>query len=72
MAVQKSKKSRSRGGMRRSHDRVRVPVLSTDKQTGEIHIRHNMTATGFYRGKQIVPSKMIPEDQTEEDNKIAE
>jgi large subunit ribosomal protein L32 len=54
MAVQKSKKSRSRRGMRRSHDSLSLPTLSIDSQTGETHRRHHMTAEGFYKGKQII------------------
>ena len=54
MAVQKSKKSRSRRGMRRSHDSLSLPTLSIDSQTGETHRRHHMTAEGIYKGKQII------------------
>ena len=35
MAVQKSKKSRSRRGMRRSHDALTGVQLSVDETTGE-------------------------------------
>lgn len=54
MAVQKSKVSRSRRNMRRSHDSLSATVVSTDDTTGERHRRHNMTPDGFYRGKQVV------------------
>lgn len=54
MAVQKSKKSRSRRGMRRSHDALTGATLSVDSTTGETHRRHHVTADGFYRGKQAV------------------
>jgi len=54
MAVQKSKKTRSRRGMRRSHDSLTGPTLSTDSVTGETHYRHHITADGFYRGKKVV------------------
>lgn len=63
MAVQKSKKSRSRRGMRRSHDSIGGPTLSEDQTTGEIHRRHHMTADGFYRGRQILVSKAFVEDE---------
>lgn len=62
MAVQKSKKTRSRRGMRRSHDAIKLPTLSEDQTTGETHRRHHMTADGFYRGRQIVMPKDIFED----------
>ena len=54
MAVQKSRKTRSKRGMRRSHDSLPSPTISIDELTGEKHIRHNVTADGFYRGKKVV------------------
>jgi large subunit ribosomal protein L32 len=54
MAVQKSKKSRSRRGMRRSHDSLTAATLSVDPTTGEKHLRHHVTADGFYRGKKVI------------------
>ena len=54
MAVQKSKKTRSRRGMRRSHDALTGPTLSVDPTSGETHLRHNVTADGFYRGKKVI------------------
>jgi large subunit ribosomal protein L32 len=37
MAVQKSKKSTSRRGMRRSHDALTAETLSVDSTSGELH-----------------------------------
>ncbi len=54
MAVPKRRTTRSRRGMRRAHDSLSNPTLSTDKVTGEVHRRHHMTATGYYRGRQVV------------------
>jgi len=54
MAVQKSRKTPSRRGMRRSHDALSKPTLSTDPTTGEMHRRHHITPDGFYRGNQVV------------------
>ncbi|MAJ79714.1 MAG: 50S ribosomal protein L32 [Porticoccaceae bacterium] len=54
MAVQKSRKTRSKRGMRRSHDSLPSPTISIDELTGEKHLRHNVTADGFYRGKKVV------------------
>jgi len=53
MAVQQNKKSRSRRDMRRSHDALTAMTLSTEEATGEVHLRHNMTANGYYRGRKI-------------------
>ena len=57
MAVQKSKKTRSRRGMRRSHDSLTAKSLSTEPTTGEKHLRHHVSADGFYRGEQVVADK---------------
>ena len=65
MAVQKSKKTRSRRGMRRSHDSLKNPTLSTDPTTGELHRRHHVTADGFYRGNQVVQTPEELEDEDE-------
>jgi large subunit ribosomal protein L32 len=54
MAVQKSRKTRSRRGMRRSHDALSTASISTDQTSGEKHLRHNITADGFYRGRKVV------------------
>lgn len=60
MAVQKSKKSSSRRGMRRAHDALSGPALSIEPNTGEVHRRHHVSADGFYRGRKALDSK---EDQ---------
>ncbi|GHD29819.1 50S ribosomal protein L32 [Parahalioglobus pacificus] len=54
MAVQQNKKTRSRRGMRRSHDGLGGSTLSVDQTTGEKHRRHHVTADGFYRGNKVV------------------
>lgn len=54
MAVQKSKKSRSRRGMRRSHDAITTENLSVDPVSGEAHRRHHVTADGFYKGVKVI------------------
>jgi large subunit ribosomal protein L32 len=64
MAVQKSRKSPSKRGMRRMHDALTAKQLSTDPTTGEIHLRHHVTADGYYRGKKVIDirSKVVEED----------
>jgi large subunit ribosomal protein L32 len=59
VAVQKSRKSRARRGMRRSHDALVAPTLSKDIETGEMHLRHHITPKGFYRGKRVIPLKEV-------------
>ncbi|MBE8717726.1 50S ribosomal protein L32 [Cellvibrio polysaccharolyticus] len=54
MAVQQNKKSRSRRDMRRSHDALTGPTLSVDATSGEKHLRHHITADGFYRGRKVI------------------
>ncbi len=54
MAVQKSKKSTSRRGMRRSHDALTAETLSVDSNSGETHLRHHITADGYYKGRKVV------------------
>jgi ribosomal protein L32 len=54
MAVQQNKKSRARRGMRRAHDALSGPTLTTDAMTGEVHRRHHISPDGFYRGRQVV------------------
>ncbi|WP_136066790.1 50S ribosomal protein L32 [Modicisalibacter radicis] len=54
MAVQKNRKTRSKRGMRRSHDALSAPTLAQDKETGTTHRRHHIAPDGFYRGRKIV------------------
>jgi len=67
MAVQQSRKTPSRRGMRRSHDSLKAKALSTDPTTGEVHRRHHVTADGFYRGKQVIETNIVEEDDDDED-----
>ncbi|WP_343152426.1 50S ribosomal protein L32 [Buchnera aphidicola] len=57
MAVQKNKPSRSKRGMRRSHDSLKENTVSIDKISGEHHLRHNITKKGFYKGKKVIFQK---------------
>lgn len=54
MAVQQRRKTPSRRGMRRAHDALKGPTLSTDPTTGEVHRRHHVSPEGFYRGRKVV------------------
>ncbi|MDX1901933.1 MAG: 50S ribosomal protein L32 [Gammaproteobacteria bacterium] len=66
MAVQKSKKSRSTRGMRRSHNALSAPTLSVDSTTGEKHRRHHVSPEGYYRGRQVIETRAVVEDDAEE------
>ena len=57
MAVQKSRKTPSTRGMRRSHDALTGAQLATDPTSGETHRRHHVTKDGYYRGRQVIAQK---------------
>lgn len=57
MAVQQNRKTPSKRGMRRSHDALTPSTLSIEPTTGETHLRHHVSAEGYYRGRKVVPSK---------------
>ena len=65
MAVQKSRKTPSKRGMRRSHNTLKNPALSEDQETGEIHLRHHITADGYYRGKRVIKSTVEDIEEVE-------
>ncbi|MCH9704513.1 MAG: 50S ribosomal protein L32 [Proteobacteria bacterium] len=54
MAVQQNKKSPSRRDMRRSHQRLSAPTVTTDKTNGDRHLRHHIAPNGHYRGREII------------------
>jgi large subunit ribosomal protein L32 len=54
MAVQKSRKTPSRRGMRRSHDSLKNSALSVEQTTGETHLRHHVSPDGYYRGRKVI------------------
>ena len=63
MAVQKSRVTPSRRGQRRSHDALTAKQLATDPTTGETHLRHHVTADGYYRGKKVIQTKSTIVDE---------
>lgn len=63
MAVQKSRVTRSRRGMRRAHDGLSASTLSVEQGSGETHRRHHVSAEGFYRGKQVIKPKLVDDDE---------
>ncbi len=57
MAVQQNKKSPSKRGMHRAHDFLTNPALAVEASTGEVHLRHHISPTGFYRGRKVLKTK---------------
>ena len=62
MAVQQRRKTRSRRDMRRAHDSLTASALSIEPTTGETHRRHHISADGFYRGRQVVKTPELEDD----------
>ncbi|MCK5717971.1 MAG: 50S ribosomal protein L32 [Thiomargarita sp.] len=57
MAVQQNRKTRSKRGMRRSHDKLTAPTLSIEPTLGEEHFRHHISPSGYYRGRKVLATK---------------
>jgi len=57
MAVQQNKKSPSKRGMHRSHNALDVPGIAVEPTTGETHLRHHISPTGYYRGRKVLKTK---------------
>ncbi|MBE2294690.1 MAG: 50S ribosomal protein L32 [Phycisphaerales bacterium] len=64
MAVQKTRKSPSKRGMRRAHDALTAATLSTDRTSGEVHLRHHVTPNGYYRGRKVI-NESVGDDSEE-------
>jgi large subunit ribosomal protein L32 len=62
MAVQKSRKTPSKRGMRRAHDKLKTRTLSVEAETGETHLRHHVSPEGFYRGKEVIEFESVIEE----------
>ena len=55
MAVPKSKVTKSRRGMRRSHDRLDLASYVEDKQSGNLRRNHHIDLkAGTYGGRQVL------------------
>jgi large subunit ribosomal protein L32 len=63
MAVQKNRKTPSKRGMRRSHDALSSATLSVEPTTGETHLRHHVSADGYYRGRKVIADKVVDDDE---------
>lgn len=59
MAVPKRRKSKSKIGMRRSHDAIGVPNLRPCPKCGTYAIPHRVCSEcGFYKGHLVVEQKV--------------
>ena len=56
--MKKKRKTRSRRDMRRAHIKASEPALTNDENTGETHLRHNISPQGFYKGKKVLPDHL--------------
>ena len=65
MAVQKSRRTPSTRGKRRSHDSLKAPTLTVDPTTGETHLRHNVSPEGYYKGRKVIDTPVIEFDDEE-------
>ena len=63
MAVQQNRKTRSKRGMRRSHDALTAKALSIEPSTGETHLRHHVSPDGYYRGRKVIATKADAESE---------
>lgn len=65
MAVQKSRRTPSTRGARRSHDKLKAPTLTIDPTTGETHLRHNVSPEGYYKGRKVIDTPVVEFDDDE-------
>ncbi len=62
MAVQQNRKTPSKRGMRRAHDKLKAPTLSIEPTTGEVHLRHHVSPNGYYRGRKVLANAQDVEE----------
>ena len=57
MAVPKRRTSTTKRNKRRAHDALSPPAIAIEPGSGEVHLRHHVSPTGYYRGKKVVKSR---------------
>lgn len=68
MAVPKRKTSKSKKGMRQGGNgtnKLILPNITVDKDTGEYKLPHNISLDGYYNGKQVIEEKIKEENEEE-------
>ena len=69
MAVPKTKISKSKRNMRRSHDGLKLLNVVEDKESGEPRLSHRIDlSTGMYNGKKIIFKKESKESKEPDKN----
>lgn len=63
MAHPKRRQSHGRTRRRRSHDKIKLPTLVKNPESGEFELRHRVNSAGKYRGKQVVTVKVKSKKQ---------
>jgi large subunit ribosomal protein L32 len=48
--------------MRRSHDALGTATLSVESTSGETHLRHHISADGYYKGRKVIADKIVEDD----------
>jgi large subunit ribosomal protein L32 len=43
--------------MHRAHNALGNPPLAVEPVSGEVHLRHHISPSGYYRGKKVVKTK---------------
>jgi large subunit ribosomal protein L32 len=44
--------------MHRAHYALEKPSTAIEPTTGETHLRHHISPTGFYRGRKVLKTKV--------------
>ncbi|MCC6276665.1 MAG: 50S ribosomal protein L32 [Oligoflexia bacterium] len=58
MGVPADKTTKSKRNKRRSHLALTRPGTATCPQCGELKVPHRVCTCGYYKGKEILPSKL--------------
>ena len=43
--------------MHRAHDHLAKPAFGVEPVSGEVHLRHHVSPSGYYRGKKVLKTK---------------
>ena len=62
MAVGKSKKSRACSKKGRNHYTMATQTICEEVASGEMHLRHNISPNGYYRGQQVIQKAPVESD----------